>query len=84
MEREDFKVTLTGFHYIEDELPEPFTTCMVITKKGRVMIGHWEDGAAAMRHDPRGAFYDGMGGHFGPDYVLAWKDVAKAVCEKMI
>lgn len=72
----DYKVTITGFHMVEENdtmIPEEFSTYMVITKRDEVMIGNWETGIIARKYDPRGAFFDGIGAHFGLDYVKAWK-----------
>ena len=72
----DYKITITGFHMVEENdtvIPEEFDTCVVITQNEDVRIGHWETGTIARKYDPRGAFYDGIGGHFGLDYVKAWK-----------
>lgn len=81
----DYKVTVTGFHIVEENdevIPEEFSTYMVITKDDDVMIGHWETGTVALGYDPRGAFFDGIGAHYALSYVKAWKCINGLAFEK--
>ena len=76
--KEDFNINLDGFIFTEDSdlVPLDFETCCCIVKWNddyEMIIGHWEVGTIACDYDERGAFFDGIGGHFKLEDVVAWK-----------
>lgn len=38
------EITLTGFHFIKDMLPQNFEACLIIEKNGHLSAGCWDTG----------------------------------------
>ncbi|MBQ4284276.1 MAG: hypothetical protein IJB96_10165 [Lachnospira sp.] len=73
---EDFEISFSGFFFVKDGVvPMPYEQCITIDEKGRVMLGVWDDSLRGRSTDSRGSFYDGIGGHYTLDSIVAWKPV---------
>lgn len=85
MEKKNYKVTFSKFHYIADgELPKDFQSCVIITDDGRASFAVWDESLSAIFEDSAckyGSFFDGIGGHCAIEHVIAWADIRDAELE---
>ena len=82
--KKDFSITLDGFIFVEDSdiLPLSFETCICVLKEKDdedgegeyyTLVGVWDESRAGRSEDKRGSFFDGCGGHFTLNEIIAWK-----------
>ncbi len=75
---EDYEMIFDGFIPSNSGIVPPlFRECLTISEWGGLKIGYWDDGSEVKKNynDPRGAFWDGIGGHWKLDETIAWKPV---------
>ena len=66
------EVTLKGFTFIKDRLPDDFEVCLIVEKTGRLSAGCWDTGVRSRENGKPGCFRQSRGGVIDADYVLAW------------
>ncbi len=66
------EITLTGFHFIKDMLPQDFEVCLIIEKNGHLSAGCWDTGLWSTENGKAGSFRQSRGGVIELDNVLAW------------
>ena len=66
------EITLTGFHFIKDVLPQDFEVCLIIEKNGHLSAGCWDTGLWSTENGKAGSFRQSRGGVIELDNVLAW------------
>ncbi len=66
------EITLTGFHFIKDMLPQDFEVCLIIEKNGHLSAGCWDTGLWSTANGKAGSFRQSRGGVIELDNVLAW------------
>lgn len=67
------EITLTGFHFIKDMLPQDFEVCLIIEKNGHLSAGCWDTGLWSTENGKKaGSFRQSRGGVIELDDVLAW------------
>ena len=85
--KEDFTFSLKGFHFVKDgQIPQEFEQCICIWKindKYEVLLGIWDESMMGCHRDERGSFFDGIGGHFLLDEIIAWCPIDKYILEKI-
>ena len=72
------EVTLKGFNYIKDKLPDDFEVCLIVGKDGHLSGGCWDTGVWSTDHGKiPGSFRQSRGGVLEFDSVLAWLPIEK-------
>lgn len=72
------EVTLKGFNYIKDRLPDDFEVCLIVEKDGHLSAGCWDTGLWSTDHGKiPGSFRQSRGGVLEFDSVLAWLPIEK-------
>ena len=66
------EITLKGFSFIKDKLPDDFEVCLLVLKDGRLSAGCWDTGMWSTENGKPGCFRQSRGGVIEVDYVLAW------------
>lgn len=66
------EVTLKGFSFIKDKLPNNFEVCLIVEKNGNLSAGCWDTGVWSTENGKLGCFRQSRGGVIEADYVLAW------------
>lgn len=66
------EITLTGFRFIKDMLPQDFEVCIIIEKNGQLSAGCWDTGLWSTENGKAGSFRQSRGGVIELDNVLAW------------
>ena len=66
------EITLTGFCFIKDMLPQDFEVCIIIEKNGHLSAGCWDTGLWSTENGKAGSFRQSRGGVIELDNVLAW------------
>ena len=57
------EVTLKGFNYIKDKLPDDFEVCLIVEKDGHLSAGCWDTGVWSTNHGKiPGSFRQSRGG----------------------
>lgn len=77
------EVTLKGFTFIKDRLPDDFEVCLIIENDGNLSAGCWDTGLRSTENGKPGCFRQSRGGVIDTDDVLAWlpiEDTAIDVC----
>lgn len=64
------EITLTGFHFIKDMLPQDFEVCLIIEKNGHLSAGCWDTGLWSTENG-RGEIY------YLQSTMRAWHDDLK-------
>mgnify|MGYP006871884362 FL=1 len=72
------EVTLKGFTYMKDRLPDDFEVCLIVEKDGRLSAGSWDTGLWSTENGEPGCFRQGRGGVIESDGVLAWLPIEEA------
>ena len=73
------EVTLEGFNYIKDRLPNNFEVCLIVEKDGHLSAGCWDTGLRSTDDGKvPGCFRQSRGGFIGLDNVLAFLPIEKA------
>ena len=73
------EVSLKGFNYIKDRLPNNFEVCLIIEKNGHLSAGCWDTGLRSTDGGKiPGCFRQSRGGFIGLDEVLALLPIEKA------
>ena len=68
---ESGELTLKGFSYIKDTLPDDFEVCLIIEKNGHLSAGCWNTGLRSTDHGKiPGSFRQSRGGVLEFDSVL--------------
>ena len=65
------EITLTGFHFIKDMLPQDFEVCLIIEKNGHLSAGCWDTRLWSTENENAGSFRQSRGGVNEIDNVLA-------------
>ena len=74
------EVTLKGFNYIKDKLPDDFEVCLIVEKDGHLSAGCWDTGVWSTNHGKiPGSFRQSRGGVLEFDSVLAWLPIENIV-----
>ena len=72
------EVTLKGFNYIKDKLPDDFEVCLIVEKDGHLSAGCWDTGVWSTNHGKiPGSFRQSRGGVLEFASVLAWLPIEK-------
>lgn len=72
------EVTLKGFNYIKDRLPNNFEVCLIVEKDGHLSDGCWDAGLRSTDYGKiPGSFRQSRGGVLEFDSVLAWLPIEK-------
>ena len=72
------EVTLKGFNYIKDRLPNNFEVCLIFEKDGHLSAGCWDTGLWSTDHGKiPGSFRQSRGEVLEFDSVLAWLPIEK-------
>lgn len=71
------EVTLKGFKYIKDMLPDDFEVCLIVEKDGHLSAGCWDVGLLSTENGKPGIFRQSRGGVIELDDVLAWLPIEK-------
>ena len=50
------EITLTGFRFIKDMLPQDFEVCIIIEKNGQLSAGCWDTGLWSTENGKAGSF----------------------------
>ena len=66
------EVTLKGFTFTKDRLPDDFEVCLIIEKDGHLSAGCWDTGKYSTENGEPGCFRQSRGGIIEADDVLAW------------
>ena len=75
---ESGELTLKGFSYIKDTLPDDFEVCLIVEKDGHLSAGCWDAGLWSTDHGKiPGSFRQSRGGVLEFDSVLAWLPIEK-------
>lgn len=72
------EVTLKGFTYMKERLPDDFEVCIIVDKDGRLSAGSWDTGLWSTENGKPGCFRQGRGGVIESDGVLAWLPIEEA------
>lgn len=72
------KVTLKGFTYMKERLPDDFAVCIIVYKDGRLSAGSWDTGLWSTENGKPGCFRQGRGGVIEPESVLAFLPIEEA------
>ena len=73
------EVTLKGFNYIKDRLPDDFEVCLIVEKDGHLSAGCWDTGLRSTDDGKiPGCFRQSRGGFIGLDNVLAFLPIEKS------
>lgn len=72
------EVTLKGFTYIKERLPDDFEVCIIVDKDGRLSAGSWDTGLWSTENGKPGCFRQGRGGVIESEGVLAWLPIEEA------
>lgn len=75
------EVTLKGFSFIKDKLPDNFTVCLIIEKGGKLSAGCWDTGVWSTENGKPGCFRQNRGGVIDADYVLAWLPIEETAID---
>lgn len=72
------EVTLKGFNYIKDKLPDDLEVCLIVERDGHLSAGCWNTGVWSTNHGKKpGSFRQSRGGSVEFDNVLAWLPIEK-------
>ena len=66
------EVTLKGFTFIKDRIPDDFEVCLIVEKGGNLSVGCWDTGLRSTENGKLGCFRQSRGGVIDADDVLAW------------
>ena len=72
------QVTLSGFTFITDKLPDDFEVCLVIETDGHLRAGCWDTGTRYTQDGAPGVFRQSRGGVLEVGDVLAWLPIEQA------
>lgn len=72
------EITLKGFNYMKDRLPDDFEVCLIIEKDGQLSAGCWDTGLLSTENGKPGTFRQSRGGVIELDSVLAWLPIEEA------
>ena len=75
------EVTLKGFTFIKDRLPDDFEVCLIVVKNGHLSAGCWSTGLWDTENGKPGSFRQSRGGVIEPDGVLAWLPIEKTTID---
>lgn len=75
------EVTLKGFTFIKDRLPDDFEVCLIVEKGGNLSAGCWDTGLWSTENGKPGCFRQSRGGVIDVDYVLAWLPIEKTAID---
>ena len=75
------EVTLKGFTFIKDGLPEDFEVCLIVEKDGNLSAGCWDTGVRSTENGKPGCFRQSRGGVIDVDYVLAWLPIEETAID---
>lgn len=75
------ELTLKGFYYMKDKLPDDFEECLVIEKDGHLSAGCWSTGVWSTENGKPGSFRQGRGGVIESDGVIAWIPIERATVD---
>ena len=70
-------VSLTGFTFIADRLPNDFEECLIVEKDGHLSAACWYTGISRTCDGEPGIFYQSRGGVLQVRDVLAWLPIEK-------
>lgn len=74
------EVTLKGFSFIQDKIPDEFEICLIVEKNGKLSAGCWDAGDTT-ENGKLGYFRQSRGGVIDADYVLAWLPIEATVID---
>ena len=75
------EVTLKGFSFIKDKLPDDFEVCLIVEKDGNLSAGCWDTSVRSTENGKPGCFRQSRGGVIDADYVLAWLPIEKTAID---
>lgn len=75
------EVTLRGFSFIKDKLPQEFEVCLIVEKDGHLSAGCWDTGERSTENGKTGCFRQSRGGVIDADNVLAWLPIEATAIE---
>ena len=75
------EVTLKGFSFIQEKLPDEFEVCLIVEKNGNLSAGCWDTGVQSTENGKPGCFRQSRGGVIDADYVLAWLPIEETAID---
>ena len=70
-------VSLTGFTFIADRLPDDFEVCLIVETGGHLSAACWDTGSKWTQDGEPGVFHQSRGGVLYVSDVLAWLPIEK-------
>ena len=70
-------VSLTGFTFLADRLPDDCEECLVVERDGQLSAGCWDIGTRRTEDGEPGVFHQSRGGVLNVSDVLAWLPIEK-------
>ncbi len=71
-------LTINGFIFMKERLPDDFEVCLIIENDGHLSAGCWDTGTYSTEDGKPGAFRQSRGGVIDAEYVLAWLPIEEA------
>ena len=78
------EITLKGFTFMKDKLPNDFEVCLIVENSGHLSAACWYPGLWSTEGGKPGSFRQSRGGIISPEYVLAWLPIEHTSIEKNI
>ena len=78
------EITLKGFTFMKDKLPDDFEVCLIVENSGHLSAACWYPGLWPTEGEKPGSFRQSRGGIISPEYVLAWLPIEHTSIEKNI
>ena len=75
------EITLKGFTFIKDKLPDDFEVCLIVEQDGHLSAGCWDTGLQSRENGILGCFRQSRGGVIDIDDVLAWLLIEKTAID---
>lgn len=72
------EVTLKGFTYMKQSIPDDFEVYIIVLKDGRLSAGSWDTGLWSTENGEPGSFRQGRGLVIEPESVLAFLPIEEA------
>ena len=75
------EVTMKGFKFMKDRLPDDFEVCLIVEKTGHLSAGCWDTGFWSTENGQPGSFRQSRGGTIEADDVLAWLPIEETAID---